>query len=112
MYGHVPGSAAVIGARWGSEVVRNPSNALFGPTPPGREGALNAVSLAQAFQTRMAALSSVAASLLGKREGISHQVWKELLCLLSLASCEYFLGAATADRFTLSCRLCSRLVNV
>jgi hypothetical protein len=34
----------------------------------------NAIALAQAFQTRMAALSSVAASLLSKREAMVHQL--------------------------------------
>jgi hypothetical protein len=40
----------------------------------GGGGVSGNVALAQAFQTRMAALSSVAASLLGKREALSHQV--------------------------------------
>jgi len=44
-----------------------------GGGPGGGSGdGINAIALAQAFQTRMAALSSVAASLLGKREAVTH----------------------------------------
>lgn len=39
-----------------------------------QQGGQSAVALTQAFQTRLSALSSVAASLLGKREAMSHQV--------------------------------------
>lgn len=49
-----------------------------GPGSGGAEALMgmgsNAIALAQAFQTRMAALSSVAASLLSKREAMVHQL--------------------------------------
>lgn len=50
-----------------------------GPASPmpgsglGSTGPSSAAALSQAFQTRMAALSSIAASLLGKREVLAHQ---------------------------------------
>ncbi len=49
-------------------------SAAMPPPPPAPDA--SAVALAQAYQTRMAALSSVAASLLGKRESIVHQLAK------------------------------------
>ena len=73
----------------GPRMPGSPGRSSFGGGGGGGAGALgasahgaealmgmgsNAIALAQAFQTRMAALSSVAASLLSKREAMVHQL--------------------------------------
>jgi len=75
----MPNSPARMGLGYMSGSVPVSSS---GPLMPGGAGGAealmgmgsNAIALAQAFQTRMAALSSVAASLLSKRETMVHQL--------------------------------------
>jgi len=62
---YFPGTASALYGSQGASAVAPPYLAA---------GTLNSTGLAQAYQTRLAALSSVAASLLGKREELSHQV--------------------------------------
>jgi hypothetical protein len=50
------------------------SGALLPPQPPQPGPEASAIALAQAYQTRLAALSTVAASLLSKRESIAVQL--------------------------------------
>ena len=92
--GGAGGASPLLGlaSRWGGAPL-SASGPLGGAAAFGADAASgglgsNAIALAQAYQTRMAALSSVAASLLSKREAAVHQ----------LARVQARLGEVTAAR--------------